>query len=92
VVVHLTGGNDYERILSFPDGGNDPPPQTPPPPIRDPYGYMLRLSKGRLAINSERCSGDNSHENHKAPEKALQAFGVDFREPLFARMVQAEVL
>jgi hypothetical protein len=90
MALYPTGRNEYERILLFPDGGNDPPPQ--PPPIRDPYGYMLRLSKRELAINSKRCSGDNSHEDHKALVAALTAFGVNLEEPVFARMMQAEVL
>jgi len=56
------------------------------------YGYMLRLSKKRLVINSERCGGDNSHEDHKALEAALTAFGVNLGEPVFALIIQAEVL
>jgi hypothetical protein len=64
IVLRPTDGEEFGRIFLFPNGGNGPPPQ--PPTIRDQYGYMLRLSKKRLIINSERCSGNNSHENHKA--------------------------
>jgi hypothetical protein len=90
IVLHPTDGEEFGKKNWFPDGGNGPPPQ--PPTIRDPCGYMLRLSKKRLVINSERCSGDNSHEDHKALEAALTAFGVNLGEPVFALMMQAEVL